>query len=384
MQHNALAIVIPAFNRPQALKRLLGSLQQARYPTQIEVPLYLAIDAETPGQCNADVLQMARAFPWPHGPKTVLETDQPLGLRDNILRCGELTAKHQGIILLEDDLWVSPVFYEAAQQLFDGYHGQENIGAISLYGFRYNEHARRPFVPIADGHDVFFVQTSSSWGQIWWSEVWAPFKAFLESDIPTAPHNIPADIPHWPNSWKKDHIHFLATKDWYSVVPRTSFTTNMGDGGKNHSALPHLLQADVALNNPLYQLCALADSGAVYDAFFEPTPATIQRAFPDLTSPMEADFYGIKPLSFLKGKRCISAKSATQYHARYEHLLRPDAMNLALPTEDGFFYEAQGDHLEKMTEQRYLALLEKDHPSFSGRDGFKLSWSKLRKKIFRD
>ena len=132
MQHNALAIVIPAFNRPQALKRLLGSLQQARYPTQIEVPLYLAIDAETPGQCNADVLEMA--FPWPHA-KTVLETDKPLGLRDNILRCGELTAKHQGIILLEDDLWVSPVFYEAAQQKPDGYHGQENIGAISCMGF---------------------------------------------------------------------------------------------------------------------------------------------------------------------------------------------------------------------------------------------------------
>ena len=263
---------------------------------------------------------MARAFPWPHGPKTVLETDKPLGLRNNILRCGELTAKHQGIILLEDDLWVSPVFYEAAQQLFDGYHGQENIGAISLYGFRYNEHARRPFVPIADGHDVFFVQTSSSWGQIWWSEVWAPFKAFLESDVPPAPHNITADIPTGRTPEKRSHP-LSRHKDWYSVVPRTSFTTNMGDGGKI-TALPHLLQA-MWLWTIASPIVSIDDSGAVYDAF-EPTPATIQRAFPVLTSPMEADFYGIKPLSFLKGKRCISAKSATQYRA-LDHLLRPDA-----------------------------------------------------------
>ena len=154
-----------------------------------------------------------------------------------------------------------------------------------------NEHARRPFVPIADGHDVFFVQTSSSWGQIWWSEVWALFKAFLESDVPPAPRNIPADIPTGRTPEKRSHP--LSPQKIGTAVPRTSFTTNMGDGGKSLCA-PHLLQANVALDNPLHRLCPSTDSGAVYDAF-EPTPATIQRAFPGLTSPMEADFTASNP-----------------------------------------------------------------------------------------
>ena len=383
MTENALAIAIPAFNRPRALARLLRSLNAARFPQDAPVPLYFVLDSLEKGEPDPEVLLLAQDFSWNRGPKHILTAETALGLRGNILRCGDLTERHAGLIVLEDDLWVSPAFYEAAQQLLDRYMDVPKVGAASLYSFRYNEHARRPFTPLNDGSDAFFVQSSSSWGQVWWESAWKPFRDFLDEGTKPCSGAYPEDIDRWVHSWKKDHIRFLVDRDWFSVVPRASFTTNMGSEGQNHASLPHLLQANLASCAGLSRLPALEDSKAVYDAFFEPTPRTVQQLFPQATAPLEADFYGIKPLSLLKGRRCVSAKSARTFHARYAHQLRPDVMNLGLPHDEGFYFEAEGDELEPMGEERLAALMEKDYPALTGRDGLRVSWTKFKKKVFR-
>ena len=116
MTENALAIAIPAFNRPRALARLLRSLNAARFPQDAPVPLYFVFDSLEKGQPDPEVLLLAQDFSWNRGPKHILMAETALGLRGNILRCGDLTERHAGLIVLEDDLWLSPAFYEAAQQ----------------------------------------------------------------------------------------------------------------------------------------------------------------------------------------------------------------------------------------------------------------------------
>ncbi len=58
-------IAIPAYNRPEALARLLASLAAAEYPAA-NIPLIVAIDAG--GARGTAVREVAARFHWPHGP----------------------------------------------------------------------------------------------------------------------------------------------------------------------------------------------------------------------------------------------------------------------------------------------------------------------------
>src|SRR5688572_10825284 len=96
------AIVIPAYNRPASLQRLLDSLRKAEIPH--EVKLVISIDQGGP----AGVKQLAENFAWPFGEKKIILHENHLGLKDHILAAGNLSAEYGSIILLEDDLFVSP------------------------------------------------------------------------------------------------------------------------------------------------------------------------------------------------------------------------------------------------------------------------------------
>ena len=109
-----IPIVVVAYNRIESLKRILGSLLQAEHPDQ-GTELIISIDRGD----NADVLDYANAFSWPFGEKQVIYQEENLGLKRHILKCGGLTRAHDGIILLEDDLYVSPDFYRYALECYD-------------------------------------------------------------------------------------------------------------------------------------------------------------------------------------------------------------------------------------------------------------------------
>ncbi|MBI3176825.1 MAG: hypothetical protein HYZ35_02430, partial [Chloroflexi bacterium] len=109
------AIVLSAYNRPQALERLLASLQKAAYPAEGGIPLVISIDGGKNG-IHPEVRNVAEQFVWPFGPKEVLCHERHLGLVGHVLFCGGLTGTYGDVIFLEDDLLVSPVFYAYATQ----------------------------------------------------------------------------------------------------------------------------------------------------------------------------------------------------------------------------------------------------------------------------
>ena len=104
------AIVIIAYNRLDALKRLLVSVEAAVYPEGEPVPLVISID-----RSDSDaVVKTAEDFGYTHGEKIIIARKERLGLREHVLTCGDLTEKYGSIIVLEDDLFVSPMFYDYA------------------------------------------------------------------------------------------------------------------------------------------------------------------------------------------------------------------------------------------------------------------------------
>lgn len=265
-----IPIVVVAYNRLESLKRILASLSRGEYPRQ-PVELIISIDRGD----NQEVLQYADAFPWPHGEKRVIYRQENLGLKRHILTCGDLTQDHDGIILLEDDLVVSPDFYRYAQECYTFVQGQDRIAGVALYNHRLSQLTEKVFEPLEDGFDNWYFRYACSWGQMWTKEQWALFKAWLmaHSDYDfAASAKIPEHIKDWgKHSWLKYHIAFCIETDRFFLYPRVARTTCFSDAGVNFSESENTFQVPLmaAGRTGALRLSHLEESKAVYDQWME-------------------------------------------------------------------------------------------------------------------
>ena len=175
---NRPAIVAIGYDRPQALQRLLSSIESARYAEDIHPVLVISID----NSGRDDVIEVARRFEYTHGEKVIMARPERMGLRSHVLSCGDLTEKYGSIIVLEDDIFVSPQFYSYACAALDHAEKDDRIGAVSLYDHRFNVHRRESFGAIDDGYDNYYLQLASSWGQAYTKKQWDDFKEWYEKN----------------------------------------------------------------------------------------------------------------------------------------------------------------------------------------------------------
>ena len=154
VHQNDLAIVVVGFNRLRGLQRLLGSLEKATYNDN-SVPLVIGIDASG----NQDVYDFVRSYQWKYGPKYVNIESERLGLKNHIFQCGRLSEFFKGVIILEDDLFVSSDFYRYSLATLEKYGNDHNISGIALYSEGLNGYVNIPFIPLSNGSDVYAFQS---------------------------------------------------------------------------------------------------------------------------------------------------------------------------------------------------------------------------------
>ena len=126
INHNAIVVV--GYNRIVSIKRLLKSLQEAYYAS-IAVPLVVSIDKS---DCT-ELYDFVENFEWTHGNKYVIIQEKKRGLKEHIYRCGDLSKFFKSVTILEDDLYVSPFFYDYIEQTVSAYGEDVNVAGISLY-----------------------------------------------------------------------------------------------------------------------------------------------------------------------------------------------------------------------------------------------------------
>lgn len=242
-----IAIVVVGYNRLSSIKRLLGSLLDSKYPEK-QVPLVISID------CSGDerLYQYVREFHWPFGEKYVNIQKERLGLKNHIFQCGELTRLFKAIVLLEDDLFVSPFFYEYVEKTVEAYGEDESIAEISLYKNESNGYAGLPFSNIQDGNDVFLMQDVSTWGQCWTEQMWDKFVEWRDSHTEEDIQNVdmPDRIKKWERAWSKYYNAYVVATGRHVLYPNISLTTNFSDagehGGNQNSAVQVcLLQGEI-------------------------------------------------------------------------------------------------------------------------------------------
>ncbi|MCD4679164.1 MAG: hypothetical protein K8S00_02135, partial [Bacteroidales bacterium] len=262
---------------------------------------------------NNEVINIAEKYKWTNGDKKVIIHEQKLGLKDHVFFCGNLSKEHDGVIILEDDLYVSPFFYDFAVKSINYYKSDSNIGGISLYTHSFNETAFLPFIPLNDSSDVYFIQLPSSWGQCWTKNQWSNFKNWhlKESEL-NKDGMFPPNIEQWSSSsWKKHFAKYLINNDKYFVYPRFSLTTNFGEKGTHVKEKVEIFQVPLLNKKKEFTFIDFKDSIAVYDAFCELIPRHMNVLFSKLSAyDYEIDLYGMKPLHKISKEYLLSTKES--------------------------------------------------------------------------
>lgn len=319
------ALVVIGYNRIPGMLRLLDSLEYAAYGND-QVTLIISLD-----NCgNSGPEEAAKAFQWSHGEKIVRTFPERQGLRKHILSCGDYLKEYDAIAVLEDDLVVSPAFYDYMKQAVMCYKDHPEVAGISLYSHKVNVNRDLPFVPQPDAYDNFFMQFAQSWGQVWMKEQWFAFKEWYEKhvDEPVEANNVPEFVSGWPKtSWLKYHIKYCIAENKYFVYPYHSFTTCYSDAGEHCKEANTIYQVPMMRKTGLkYRFCEQVEDGVCYDAFFERQGLAACLELQE--SELCVDFYGTK--GNREKRRYWLTRETLPYEmiARYDFCMRPQECNV--------------------------------------------------------
>lgn len=274
------AIVVVAYNRPLALKRLLISLDQAEYLME-DITLIISIDKAVN---ESDVLEVANKFNWRFGKKIIRTFEERQGLRKHVLSCGDLSDEYGAVIILEDDLYVSKNFFSYTVSALDYYHECDSITGIALYSHEWNGYAHRFFMPVADGFDTYLGQFSITWGQCWTKKWWGRFRKWYEEhkDSLGENENIPAAINTWSSqSWGRYFVNYIVENDLYYVIPRYALSTNCSEIGQHATFQDTDHQVRLLMSNTTEYRFAEIGKCTRYDIFFENMDLKMDRFVSD-------------------------------------------------------------------------------------------------------
>lgn len=264
------AIVIVTYNRPASLNRLLSFLSRAVFDSP-DISLVISIDYQA-SILHDEVVKIANDFDWKYGFKKIIEHRNNLGLKAHVLLCGDLSEEYGAVIVLEDDIVVSPYFYNYALQTLRVYNNDTNIAGISLYGNEWSQVADRSFSPAQNGSDVYFFQNAQSWGQVWSYNMWREFKEwYLTHKDFEIDKNIPDNVRNWSvKSWLKYHIWYCVQKNKYFVYPYVSLSTNYSDLGEHLKGDSTYFQVPVLMGKRAqYCMPEFNESSVKYDVYYE-------------------------------------------------------------------------------------------------------------------
>lgn len=231
MNHNiikdkeSVAIVTVGYNRLNSMERLLSSLLNANYSSP--VPLVISIDKSG---CQ-ELYDYVEGFVWPFGKKYVIIQETRLGLKEHILFCGDLSQFFKGVIVLEDDIFVSEGFYNYATSAIDFYESDDRVAGISLY--RNEMDGSIPIEYIRDCSDVFAIQAVASWGECWSARMWKEFRNWYNIQENQILDNVDMQsyVKNYKKAWSKFFWAYMISNDKYFIYPSISLTTCFSEAG---------------------------------------------------------------------------------------------------------------------------------------------------------
>jgi len=160
-------IAVFAYNRPEHTREMLLNLQQCEGFKQS--PLFVFCDGPKTEESEVSVQKVrciVHELVGSHA--TIVESPVNKGLANSIVHgVTKLCEEHGRVIVLEDDLIVSPVFLNFMNSALDKYEDSEQVFQISGHMFNVDI--------IGESDTALFLPLTSSWGWATWSRAWRGF-----------------------------------------------------------------------------------------------------------------------------------------------------------------------------------------------------------------
>lgn len=168
MSADVAPVALFAYRRRDHLARTLDSL--AACPQARDTDLYVFADGAR-GEADAEDVRHVRLLlndVIGFRSVTVVPRDVNMGLAANVIDgVGRVLSEHDRIIVVEDDMVVSPDFLSYMNQGLTMYESEPRV--VSIHGYVYPTRGHLP--------DTFFLRGADCWGWATWRRGWAAFDA---------------------------------------------------------------------------------------------------------------------------------------------------------------------------------------------------------------
>lgn len=257
-------IILLAYNRPWHTEQVLNALQQCELANKST--LYIYIDGlkqganETDIAKHTDVIAVAKKMQWCAEVK-VHVAEQNRGCRYGpIFGISEVLNSHEAVVILEDDIVVSPYFLRFMNASLNYYKNYQSVFSIS--GFNLPE--KRMPIPADYEYDVYVSLRQQNWGWGTWANRWQQvdwnkdyIAGFLKNKHQVEAFNrggddltkmLEEELQGKSQAWD---IQFSFAQFYYhavSIIPCRSYTQNIGlDNSGTHT----IAQSDAQLNSDI-------------------------------------------------------------------------------------------------------------------------------------
>jgi hypothetical protein len=242
-------VVLFVYNRVDHTSRVLETLGKNELAKDTE--LYVFSDAAKSDK-GLDKVNAVREYinqkEWQKNFKTVtiVQAEKNKGLAKSVIGgVSEIIEKYGKVIVVEDDLILSPYFLNYMNGALDYYKEDSKIWAISGYSFPMRSLKNYP-------HDVFYSYRGSSWGWATWDDRWkkvdwevSDYAALMSSQERQKQFNrggsdlvnmLRLQMEGKIDSWAVRWVYAQSKLDTYTVYPKHSYLGNGGcDGSGTHS-----------------------------------------------------------------------------------------------------------------------------------------------------
>ncbi len=251
-------VVLFAYRRPDHLRRALDSLAANSGADLTHVSIYCdGAKSAADGEAVEQVREIARIAndTSKFASVRIIERDHNMGLANSVISgVTEALKDHNRVIVMEDDLVVSPDFLEYMNQALELYANNDEV--ISIHGFMYSV---PPVLP-----QTVFLRGADCWGWATWRRGWELFEPDsqkLLKELDRSPDRAQFDfdgafpyrqmlkdqaagvIDSWAVRWYASA--FLANK--LTLYPGESLVENIGQEGSgthSQSAVSHEVAAN--------------------------------------------------------------------------------------------------------------------------------------------
>jgi hypothetical protein len=273
-------LIVVAWRRLASLKRLTDSLLAANYHGY-KIDLEFHLD----GEAHPKVRKFAESFEWPHGKRLVKAQSKRIGLENIFLTCWAEPPDNEYAFFFEDDISVSPLFFEYTLVTLNRYFlagdktastkmWTERLVGISLNTPRLNEIGTPVMswspIQVIGNATQYLHQLPSSWGALFFPAPWRQFLDFYRFRIKAPTSGLLAEVDtiidtclsQWKRSWKKYLVEWMYMRGTVMLYPSMPYQQcfsrhyrepgeHTGDFGRAES---HLLETVKPTNNQINEL----------------------------------------------------------------------------------------------------------------------------------